>query len=70
MRGRMVGMKYIGWCLTILGAIALADTVFMTINYYAVMSDESQRRAPIAIVGTAFVTAIGLAILYKSSRRK
>jgi hypothetical protein len=66
----MGGMKYIGWCLTILGAMALADAVFMTINYYAAMGDESQRRAPIAIVGTAFVTVIGLVIIYISSRRK
>lgn len=61
-------MKYIGWCLAILGAIALADAVFMTDNYYAVMVDGSQRRAPIAIVGSAFITAIGLVMLYISGR--
>ena len=63
-------MKYIGLSLTILGAIALAAAVYSTIGYYAGMGDESQRRAPIAIVATALLTVIGSIIIYLSSRRK
>ena len=62
-------MKCIGLSLTILGGFALAASVYTTIRYYAGLGDESQRRAPIAIVATAFVAVSGSIIIYLSSRR-